>query len=186
MDIGSVFLILGLLLLVGIYIGRPLLERSSVSISKEEHDLSALLAERDRLLTALQELDFDYMLGKIPEEEYPGQREALVQKGVEVLRSLDALQSEEYPEGEDARIDAALAVRRAEKAAVPVPNAGNSSGARVKPAPLAVGQDDDLEALIANRRRERKEKAAGFCPQCGGPVQKSDLFCPKCGQKLTS
>jgi predicted amidophosphoribosyltransferase len=44
--------------------------------------------------------------------------------------------------------------------------------------------DDDLETLLANRRRARSEKSAGFCSQCGGPFQKSDRFCPKCGAKV--
>jgi predicted amidophosphoribosyltransferase len=39
--------------------------------------------------------------------------------------------------------------------------------------------------LLADRRRVRQEKAVGFCPQCGGPVQKSDRFCPKCGAKTS-
>jgi hypothetical protein len=182
MDIGSIFLILGLLVLVAIFVGRPLLEERSAELGQQEHELSTLLAERDRLLTALEELDFDNSLGKIPEEDYPAQRAALVQRGVAILRSLDEIQAESYPDDE-MRIDAALAARRAEMAALAVP-AGNGSGLRVKPAPLAVGQDDDLEALIANRRRDRKEKAAGFCPACGKPLQKSDRFCPKCGQQL--
>jgi hypothetical protein len=185
MDIGSIFLILGLLLIVGLFIARPLLEERSAALSQEEHEISSLLAERDRLLTALQELDFDNTLGKIPEDEYPAQRALLVQRGVEVLRSLDALQADGYSGDDDEQLDAAIAVRRAETGAQPVPAGGNGSGVRVKPTPLAVGQDDDLETLIASRRRDRKEKAAGFCPQCGGAVQKSDLFCPKCGRKLT-
>lgn len=183
MDIGSIFLILGLLLIVGLFIARPLLEERSAALSHEEHEISSLLAERDRLLTALQELDFDNSLGKIPEGEYPAQRALLVQRGVDVLRSLDALQADGYT-GDDERLDAAIAARRVETGAQPVMAVGNGSGVRVKPTPLAVGQDDDLEALIASRRRDRKEKAAGFCPQCGRAVQKSDLFCPKCGRKL--
>jgi hypothetical protein len=49
---------------------------------------------------------------------------------------------------------------------------------------VAGGADDDLEKLLADRRRARREKAAGFCPRCGGPVHKSDRFCPKCGGKI--
>ncbi|MFQ5617019.1 MAG: zinc-ribbon domain-containing protein, partial [Anaerolineales bacterium] len=44
--------------------------------------------------------------------------------------------------------------------------------------------DDEIEALIATRRRSRKEKSAGFCPQCGRAAQKSDKFCSKCGATL--
>jgi rubrerythrin len=73
-------------------------------------------------------------------------------------------------------MEAAIAARRADLAAVP---AGSRRAALVGIAP-----DDDLEAVLANRRRERAEKAAGFCPQCGYAVRKSDKFCPKCGASL--
>ena len=78
MDFGSFLLILGLLILVGLYISKPLLERTATIVSAEEQELSALQAERDRILTALQELDFDHTLGKIPEESYPNQRKMLL------------------------------------------------------------------------------------------------------------
>jgi hypothetical protein len=77
-----------------------------------------------------------------------------------------------------------IAARRADAARVPAGAGGNGSSTSIKSAVQVVGQDDDLETLIANRRRVRKEKSAGFCPQCGGPLQKSDRFCPKCGKKL--
>ena len=66
MDIGSIFLILAILVLVVVYIAQPLLQRNAASVSDEEQEYSALLAERDRILNILQELDFDHTLGKIP------------------------------------------------------------------------------------------------------------------------
>jgi hypothetical protein len=116
MDIGSIFLILGLLVLVSLFIIYPLFERSATAVSQEEHEYSALLAERDRLLNALQELDFDYTLGKIPEEDYPAQRAGLLQRGAEVLRLLDTYQAE-TPTGAglanaEARMEDAIAARR--------------------------------------------------------------------------
>jgi rubrerythrin len=54
-----------------------------------------------------------------------------------------------------------------------------------KQAVAVAAPDDAVEAMLADRRRVRQEKAAGFCPQCGGPVQKSDRFCPKCGAKTS-
>ena len=52
-----------------------------------------------------------------------------------------------------------------------------------KPISLA---DDDLEELVAARRAQRKNKSAGFCPQCGKPVASSDRFCPHCGKSVRS
>lgn len=183
MDIGSIFLILGLFLLVALFVARPLIEQRSTVVTREEHDYSALLAERDRLLNALQELDFDYTLGKIPEEDYPAQRASLLTRGANVLRQIDALQPEAPQDDIEARIEAAIAARRADAARIPAASLPNGNGLRRMPVAVA-SPDDDLEAIIANRRRARPEKAAGFCPQCGGPVQKSDRFCHKCGTTL--
>jgi len=174
MDIGSIFLILGLLVLVGVFVSRPFFERRQVQSSAEEHEISALLAERDQILNALQELDFDFTLGKIPEEDYPAQRLGLLQRGAQVLRELDSHQEQAEALDVDARLEAALAARRIEVATP------NGVSRRIIPA----APDDGLEALIANRRRERSEKSAGFCPSCGRAVQKSDRFCPKCGASL--
>jgi hypothetical protein len=180
MDIGSIFLILALLVLVIIFVSRPLFDRNrQISTDREEeHELSHLMAERDRILNALQELDFDHALGKIPDDDYPPQRAFLLQRGAQVLRSLDEMQAQEVDQDLEARIEAAIAARRADAAA----------GKDVEPKPvLAVAgssADDELELMLSNRRRARQEKSAGFCPQCGGPVQKSDRFCPKCGNSL--
>lgn len=187
MDLGSLFLILALLLLVVGFITRPLLEKSDVvqetPVNQVDHERSSLLADRDRLLNALYELDFDHDLGKIPEEDYPNQRAALLQQGVDVMRRLNAMQSEGEAEDVEAQLEAAIADRRAD---APIAGAagvlaGNGNGR--KHAVALASPDDQLEALLANRRRERQGKAAGFCHKCGGPLQKSDRFCPKCGAK---
>jgi hypothetical protein len=181
MDIGSIFLIFALLILVAWYVSRPLLERrpvaqKAIATSQAEHDLSTLLAERDRVVRLLQELDFDFTLGKIPEQDYPNQRNLLLQRGADVLSQLDALQPSVQTELAADRLEKAIAARRAQQARPTTTPRKNSNGASVP--------DDELERLIASRRREHPEKAAGFCPKCGKPIQKSDQFCPKCGARV--
>ena len=183
MDIGSLFLILALLVLVGLFISQPFFEKTNLPVaqaeSQEDHERSFLLAERDRVLNALQELDFDYDLRKVPEEDYAVQRALLLRRGADILRRLDTQEPQVVPGSAEERIEAAIAARRA--VAMPasvVPNGHKQAVAVSAP-------DDALEALLADRRRERQEKAAGFCPQCGGTVQKSDRFCPKCGAKTS-
>ncbi|HEX7973422.1 MAG TPA: zinc ribbon domain-containing protein [Anaerolineales bacterium] len=186
MDIGSILLILALLLLVVLFISRPFFERGSVTLAPqdatENHELSTLLAERDRILNALQELDFDHALGKIPEEDYPGQRAVLLQNGANTLRKLDALQTAPAEDDPEARIEAVIAARRADARRVPLAAGADAVGTRSVPRTAA--PDDRLESILASRRRERSEKAVGFCPKCGGAVHKSDRFCPKCGTTL--
>jgi hypothetical protein len=179
MDLGSIFLIIGIALLVGIFVSQPFLKiKDSQKLIDErktaqhaEHVRSGLMAERDRILTALQELDFDDTLGKIPAEDYPLQRAALLKSGADILRQLDALEpvTRDKRAAED-RLEAAIATRRAD--------AGRSAEPK--------GEMDDLELAIAARRRIRQEKSAGFCPKCGNAVQKSDVFCSRCGATLNS
>jgi rubrerythrin len=179
MDIGAIFLLFATLILVGLFVSRPFLEKESSPAArnaqgdeKTEHERSHYLAEHERILTALQELDFDNALGKIPEEEYPAQRAALMRRGADVLKMLDTLQPEAPTRSVEDRLEAAIAARRLE---------GNrTSGVTT----AAAASEDDLEELIASRRQEREENAAGFCARCGKPVQKSDRFCPKCGAPL--
>ena len=169
MEITAIFVTLAILILVAIYLYAPFMQRQAQVVTQEEHELSALMAERDRVINSLQELDFDYRLGKIPENDYPVQRATLLQKGAEILRKIDSLAPEPASvQDADARIEQAIAARRADSSVT-----------------QAEISDEDLEAMIAARRHGRKEKSSGFCPKCGKPVMVSDRFCPSCGKSLT-
>jgi hypothetical protein len=180
MEIAALLLTLGVTVLVGLYLYAPLLERRARRVTQEEHELSALMAERDRVVNSLQELDFDFKLGKIPEEDYPAQRAWLLQNGADILRRIDALAPSPSSNGRgmpknqagkqdtETMLEQAIAARRAGKSARnPQPN------------------DDDIESMIAARRKSRRDKSAGFCPNCGKPVLTSDKFCPSCGKPLS-
>jgi hypothetical protein len=180
MDIGSIFLLLSLVILVVFFIAEPFFNRRVFvrPVNTIEQQTAGLQAEHERVIQALQELDFDYSLGKVPDEDYPSQRNALLQHGVEVLQKLDALQPQPSASQAPDRLEAALAARRKAKS-------------QPSPAVFTRQQNENLEALILARRRARngsapREKSVGFCPQCGKSIQKSDRFCPKCGTDLTS
>jgi hypothetical protein len=170
MDLGAVFFLLSVLILVGMYLYAPFVSRARHVDAQEEHELSSLMAERDRIINALQELDFDHNLGKIPDEDYPVQRAQLLQKGADVLRRLDAHQpGTPTPAAAESRLERAAAAHRADAPAAARPDLS----------------DDDIESMIAARRKHIKEKSAGFCPRCGQAVLVSDRFCPACGKSLT-
>ncbi|HEX5944557.1 MAG TPA: zinc ribbon domain-containing protein [Anaerolineales bacterium] len=169
MELAAIFFSLVVLLLVGIYLYAPFMERRARRVTEEEHELSALMAERDRVINSLQELDFDFKLGKIPEEDYPVQRSTLLQKGADILRKIDTLAPQATSaQDTEVRLERAIAARRAD-----------ASLAKVEVS------DDDLESMISSRRRSRTNKSAGFCPKCGKPVMVTDRFCPSCGKSLS-
>lgn len=176
MDIAAIFFTLAILILVGMYLYAPFTQGRARPVTEEEHELSTLMAERDRVINSLQELDFDFKLAKIPDGEYPAQRANLLQKGADILRKLDEIAIDLTPgpspqrrgESEETRIERAIEARRAD-------------GSNAKPELV----DDDLESMISARRSGRKDKSAGFCPKCGKTVLVSDRFCPSCGKALT-
>ena len=167
MEAYTIFLVPFLLIIVVLFVAWPFTKREPRPAG-DNLDRYSLLTEQERILDAIQELDFDQSLGKLPTNEYPARRAELIQKGVAVLRQLDAL-SPSTPPGE---------ISSNEKDGT---GSRQEIGPAAKPALLS---DDDLEDLIAKRRSARKAKTAGFCPKCGKPALQSDLFCPSCGEAL--
>ena len=169
MDIGALFLTLAITTLVAMFLIQPYMERRTKFVSAEEHEHSHLLAERDRYINALRELDFDFEMGKIPEDSYPTQRAELLKKGADALRKLDEYEGAKSTSAED-RLEAVIAARRADAT-----DANESAP--------TLNADDELESLIAARRAKQKVKSGGFCPNCGHAVLATDKFCTNCGKK---
>lgn len=182
MELGSLFLVLAVIVITCVYLYAPFTINTRRAFhSRETPESSTLKAERDRVINALQELDFDHRLGKIPVEDYPDQRASLLQKGADILRKLDELESlsatpvpisqisKQKKESAESRIEKSTAARRAD---------GSSK------MPARKDSDEDIESMIAARRKQHKGTSAGFCPKCGKPVLVSDKFCPSCGKSL--
>lgn len=151
MDVGSILILIGLTLLVVAFIARPLAERRSRLVTAEEHVLSGLQAERDKILAMIRETEMDHAMGKIPDSDFEIQRAALVAQGAALLRAIDAqggaaaLPAPAAADDLDAAIEAAVASRRAPAAA------GGAAGFCT-----TCGQ-----ALQGGDR---------FCARCGAPV----------------
>jgi len=169
MDIGAIFFTLAVVTLVGMYVGQPYIQRRGRRATQEDHEYSALMAEYDRAVNTLQELDFDNSLGKVPAEDYPHQRAELLAKGADLLRKLDAMQPQETGRDAESRMEAAVASQRADASAKKA---------------VTVLDDDELESMLAARRKTRNGRSAGFCPKCGKSILVSDRFCPSCGKAI--
>ena len=169
MDIGSLLIFGSLFLLVGVFVSRPFFEGRSVELSPTEGQVSSLLAERDRILDSIRELDMDYAMGKIRPEDYGDQRGGLLQRGAEVLRQLDEM-APHIPlreTGAQPELDGG-----------PLPQ-GIAAAASTTISTLDF--DYELENLVSARRQSRSIKAAGFCHRCGNPIHQKDRFCSRCG-----
>jgi len=115
MDLGSLLLALGLFVLVGFIVARPLLGAAHpTEIASTQ--IARLTAEREAILAALRDLDFDYATGKISDSDHAAQRPALVAQGIAILKQLDeAAQAVEPipPSALEAELDSAVLAARA-------------------------------------------------------------------------
>src|SRR5262249_2235207 len=95
----GIFLLLALLVGCMLFVIWPILVNRKAAVegieSARGHDpIAGLQAEHEAILIALRDLDFDYQTGKFSKEDYAVQRETLVQRGMEVLRQIDAARSD--------------------------------------------------------------------------------------------
>lgn len=111
MALGSLLLFFALLIVVSLIAARPLVTEQVDETALPDSD-SHWLAERERVLDALAELDADWQLGKVPEEVYAALREQLVAKGAQAIEQLNKGQRKARPAEGDELKQLILAYKR--------------------------------------------------------------------------
>jgi hypothetical protein len=154
MNIESIMLLLGILFLTIAYISRPFVLSKTGSGDKSGSEFE-LKAEREHLILNIQDLDFDYQMGKIPQADYPLRRTELMERGAKIMAQLDRK--------------------------LPRPP---SNLPATKITDKSIDYDELIEDMIVKRRSSQKEQTGGFCPDCGKVVLITDRFCPNCGHAI--
>ncbi len=177
MEIGAILFSLAMILLVATYVLQPLVGSGLAGYRDSSRELSALQAERDRVLDSIQEIDMDHSMGKVSEQDYQRQRQVLAVEGAEILKSIDELQlsPDAEPRGKspEMELEAAVAELR-----------GKSSVA-----------SSELEAAVAEARGKSSTPGPQIaqsvsdpieeaCPTCGERILHGDRFCSNCGETL--
>ena len=121
-------LFMGLVILIGIllFVLSPLARPTSAGTPVDlliEKQRERLLMVYERVLGNIRDLDEDLTTNKMSETDYATERELWVQRGIQVLKSLDALKTkqilttssvaEDIDRAIDNRIEAAIAAYRA-------------------------------------------------------------------------
>lgn len=153
MDLASVMAILAIAILAIAFIARPLIEKEEFAVTEKGKRTSTLMAERDRVVTVIQELELDHEMGKVSQQDFEIQRRDLIRQGASILKQLDGLGVGEAVESAngnvlkelDAKIEAEIKRRRQLIDEVP-------------------GEDQP-----------------DVCGQCGSKLQAGDRFCSHCG-----
>lgn len=121
-------LIMGLVIVIGVllFVASPLLQRSTNTTSEDEiveKQRERLAMVYERVLGNIRDLDEDHTTLKMSDADYAAERELWVQRGIQVLKTLDVLdakhmvtqsaEAEDIDRAIDKRIEAAVAAYRA-------------------------------------------------------------------------
>jgi hypothetical protein len=118
-----------------LFVFWPFVSRRSRDEDEVSTQVESLIIQRDAIYTTIRDLDFDYETGKVTEEDYHAQRETWVQRGIAVLKALDAWQEE--------------------GAFVPAPSSANGHLGGTQPdadRTRSADLDDQIEAAVRARR----------------------------------
>ena len=85
MELSAILLLLGILIIVVLFVAQPFTSHWKVKV-QSSHEMSSLLAERERTLNALQELDADQD-ADVELDSDLGNKDAFVSGGIKVFLS---------------------------------------------------------------------------------------------------
>ena len=200
--------------LVAYPILRPSDLAQQVSEDSQQKEVDALAAQRDETLQAIKDLEFDYRVGKVSAEDFNAFLARLKTQAAEILKRMDALQTQGEPTLTDA-LEEEIASMRQGIPAPPAPAIHRGAAVREGTSPVEVATlENELEAEIGQVRRQGSgttsarvcshcghtaapedrfcghcrlalpEKVATVCAHCGTPRKPADRFCGKCGKPL--
>lgn len=171
-------------------VARPLIQETQrqsgpAPVVSEQERLQELLAQRDAAFQALRELNFDYKVGKITDDDYVAFEANLKQNAAQTLRALDQWEAETDDDLDSAMEDAILTRRSVLASSEVAEPDGRTCPKCGRPAldgdKFCARCGTTLPAFAAPAAPASTGLA---CPKCGEPHTASDKFCPKCGQSL--
>jgi hypothetical protein len=165
--------VLVLVLMLGAFaiVGWPLLSSSRLTFSlgrEADAQWEVLVDQREIAYRAIRDLDFEYQLGNLPQEEYEAQRTLWQASAEQALHRLDDLKESE---GVEAATEASAPASRKRAAADPSVTCASC------------GKPTDAADLFCPNCGEAVQLA---CPGCGAVRPASDSFCGQCGAGMES
>ena len=158
MEISSIIVGVGLFAVSMVYVILPFRQKRLKTTSALDARTSQK-GQRDAVLSALRELDFDFRTGKISEEDYTPLRTQLM---------AEAAQYVEAEEKESEQLESLIRNRRATQK--------QNLRCEYCDAPIQTGQRFCSKCGSAINYEQ--------CPSCGKKIQAGDLFCSSCGNKV--
>jgi len=136
----------------------PVLKPGRAQFVMEDDRLIDLLGRKDAALTAIKDLEFDYRVGKMSEEDFQRVNDRLRRQAIAFMEQLDKLAPE------SATLDTVLEAEIAKQR--------KTTKTRPSPAPVVSA----TRPVPVNGHME-----ARFCTNCGHKLEPTHKFCANCG-----
>jgi len=153
------------------YVLWPLFSRTVSAPPVEDDQLTELLSRKDGLMIAIKDLEFDYQVGKLSEEDYQRFDARLRQQAISYMQQIDKLAPQTNQL--DDSLEAEIARQRKTRAA--------SVAVNGKAAPVKMPVNTAAPTAVAVAVPAGGEVVARFCTNCGQPLASGHKFCANCG-----
>ncbi len=166
------------------YVVWPLLKPGPAPILVEEDRLTELLGRKDTIMKAIKDLEFDYHVGKLSDEDFQLYDQRLRRQAVGLLQQIEQV----APMG--AGLDAALEAEVTRRRRVQEPGKRPIQPATVALAAAPVVAAPAVAAPVAVTQGAERYTAGEttnggggvrFCTNCGHKLDTSHKFCANCG-----
>ena len=81
-----------ILISVVIFIAWPLIQEGEANLCQEESQLVSAIAEKEAVLMGLKDLEMDFRMGKLSEEDYQNSREELETRALQAIEHVESLE----------------------------------------------------------------------------------------------
>lgn len=150
------------------YVIWPFLTSKVAPYHVENDELTELITRKDGIMAAIKDLEFDYQVGKMSEEDYQRFDARLRRQAIAYMQQIEKLSPEIA--GLDASIEAEInRYRRTVN--------GHNKTAQTAPKTAAAPVPDTVSHLGAATR---------YCTTCGEAVSSNHKFCANCGEPVAS
>lgn len=154
-------IVAALISLLAIYFAvSPLFKAGRASLVLEDDKVVELLGRKDSVLQAIKDLEFDYQVGKISQEDYERLDQRLRRQAIGLLQQIEKVAPASASLDEELETIIAQ-FRQTSRASTPVTNG--------------------VPALSSPATQATVGQSARFCTQCGKPVEAGHKFCAYCG-----
>lgn len=169
-----------------IYVVWPLLKPGPAPVMVEDDRLAELLGRKDAVMRSIKDLEFDYRVGKLSEEDYLLYDQRLRRQAIGLLQQI------EQAAPESAQLDAAVEDEITQRrkvsdrpvaampvSAVPAAAVVTPTLAAPRPQPAVPAQSVPV-AVTAGQAA-----AIRYCTNCGNVLEPKHKFCANCGSPVT-